>query len=49
VEKLTFTPAQLGVREVGHLGYYRAAVGERLWPQILAWLKGKGLVLQPEP
>jgi predicted alpha/beta hydrolase len=43
VEALTFTPADLGVEQVGHMGYYRAAVGERLWPQIMAWLGRTGL------
>lgn len=43
VEAITLTPRQLGVDSVGHMGYYRAAVGATLWPQILAWLSGHGL------
>lgn len=45
VEAITFTPGDLGVQEVGHMGYYRAAAGLRLWPQILGWLQGHGLAL----
>ena len=43
VDAITLTPAQLGVASVGHMGYYRPAVGAVLWPQILQWLSGHGL------
>jgi predicted alpha/beta hydrolase len=47
VEAITFTPQALGVEAVGHMGYYRANVGQRLWPQMLQWLAQHGL--QPKP
>ncbi len=43
VDRIDFTPDALGVAEVGHMGYFRAAVGERLWNPILDWLGQYGL------
>jgi len=43
VDRIDFTPQQLGSRQVGHMGYFRAQVGPALWPQILGWLRGHGL------
>lgn len=43
VDLIDLTPSTLGVRKVGHMGYFRGAVGERLWPQILQWLGWHGL------
>jgi predicted alpha/beta hydrolase len=43
IDKFDFAPADLGVGAVGHMGYYREAVGIRLWPQILGWLGQHGL------
>lgn len=45
VENIDFTPQSLNVARVGHMGYYRASVGEAFWPQVLSWLAGKGLQL----
>jgi predicted alpha/beta hydrolase len=45
VERIDITPQAFGVSSIGHLGYYRAQVGEKLWPQMLQWLQGKGLRL----
>jgi predicted alpha/beta hydrolase len=44
VEAIDLNPRSLGVKQVGHMGYYRAQVGEQLWPQMLAWLGRHGLV-----
>jgi predicted alpha/beta hydrolase len=44
VEAIDLDPRSLGVKQVGHMGYYRAQVGEQLWPQMLAWLGRHGLV-----
>jgi predicted alpha/beta hydrolase len=43
VEPIDISPQQLGVEEIGHMGYFRAQVGEKLWPDILKWLQTKGL------
>lgn len=40
---IDLVPQQLGVKEIGHMGYFRAHVGEKLWPQMLAWLSQHGL------
>ena len=31
-------PEQLGVRRIGHFGYFRADLGDRLWPAMLDWV-----------
>jgi predicted alpha/beta hydrolase len=43
VQRIDFKPAELGVEQVGHMGYFRAQAGAVLWPQILAWLAQHGL------
>ncbi len=43
IHRFDFKPAALGVREVGHMGYFRPAVGVKLWPQIIEWLGRHGL------
>lgn len=35
LELRTVAPASVGVAHIGHMGYFRAAVGEQLWPQVL--------------
>ncbi len=47
VEVIDLDPHSLGVKQIGHMGYYRAQVGEQLWPQMLAWLGRHGLVVVP--
>jgi predicted alpha/beta hydrolase len=32
------TPRDLGLRRIGHFGFFRPEAGERLWPLALAWL-----------
>ena len=38
-------PNILGVKQVGHMGYFRSQTGQVLWPQTLGWLSQHGLVL----
>jgi len=38
VERQTFTPADLGVRQIGHHGLLRRGTGERAWPTLIRWL-----------
>jgi predicted alpha/beta hydrolase len=47
VERIDLSPQQLGALHIGHMGYFRAAVGERLWPQMIAWLEAYGLRANP--
>jgi predicted alpha/beta hydrolase len=37
------SPQQLGVKSIGHMGYFRKKVGAVKWPQIMAWLSHQGL------
>lgn len=39
VELRSVTPAQVGLRRVGHMGYFRAQAQEAFWPEVLAWLE----------
>jgi predicted alpha/beta hydrolase len=43
VEAINVSPAQIGVNAIGHMGYFRANVGEKLWPQVMIWLNEKGM------
>jgi predicted alpha/beta hydrolase len=43
VDRIDLQPAHYGVKEIGHMGYFRAQVGEKLWPEILGWLQAHGL------
>ena len=43
VDRVDLTPAELGVKQVGHMGYFRAQTGVLLWPRILDWLGQHGL------
>jgi predicted alpha/beta hydrolase len=49
VQRFDLSPASLGVKDIGHMGYFRANVGARLWPQMLGWLALHGLQPLPEP
>lgn len=46
VEPIDISPKQMGVNEIGHMGYFRPKVGEKLWPQMLQWLSSKGMRLE---
>ena len=39
VQRLHFTPADAGVRRIGHFGFFSRRVGSALWPQLLAQLE----------
>lgn len=43
VDSIDLTPVELGVKQVGHMGYFRAQTGVVLWPRILDWLGQHGL------
>lgn len=44
VDAIDLLPANLGVKHVGHMGYFRPQTGQVLWPQMLGWLGQHGLV-----
>jgi predicted alpha/beta hydrolase len=48
IERIDHHPEALGVAAIGHMGYFRAAVGAQLWPKIMAWLAGEGLRLRDQ-
>lgn len=37
VDKLRLAPRELGVRAIGHMGFFRRELGPKIWPQIHAW------------
>jgi predicted alpha/beta hydrolase len=41
LQHLQFTPAEAGVRRIGHFGFFAARAGAALWPQLLARLEAK--------
>jgi predicted alpha/beta hydrolase len=43
VERIDLTATELGVKQVGHMGYFRAQTGALLWPRMLNWLGQHGL------
>ena len=43
VEAIDLLPGDLGAKQIGHMGYFRQQVGQRLWPQIFKWLGHHGL------
>jgi predicted alpha/beta hydrolase len=43
VDRIDLKPAELGVKQIGHMGYFRKEIGQTLWPQIMSWLAQHGL------
>jgi predicted alpha/beta hydrolase len=43
ITPITLAPKTMGLKAIGHMGYFRPEVGKVLWPQILAWLGKHGL------
>ena len=41
LQHLQFTPAEAGVRRIGHFGFFTRRAGCALWPRLLAELEGK--------
>lgn len=39
-EMRRIAPADLGLRRIGHFGYFRADIGARLWPMTQEWIFG---------
>jgi predicted alpha/beta hydrolase len=48
VTRVDLDPATLGTGPIGHMGYFRPAVGAVLWPRMLGWFRQQGLA-QPQP
>ncbi|MBS7809208.1 alpha/beta fold hydrolase [Variovorax sp. PCZ-1] len=46
VDRIDLTAVELGVEQIGHMGYFRKEVGAALWPQIMVWLQKSGLKTQ---
>jgi predicted alpha/beta hydrolase len=42
VQQLHFTPADAGVRRIGHFGFFSRRAGSVLWPRLLAQLELAG-------
>jgi predicted alpha/beta hydrolase len=40
LEMRRYAPQQLGLRRIGHFGFFRAGIGDRLWPGVLEWIAG---------
>ncbi len=38
MERRQIAPRDVGLRAIGHMGFYRKSGAERLWPQVGAWL-----------
>jgi predicted alpha/beta hydrolase len=38
LELRRYAPAQLDIPRIGHFGFFRAGVGDRLWPATLDWI-----------
>jgi predicted alpha/beta hydrolase len=36
-----YAPREIGVKSIGHGGFFTSRVGPRLWPQVFDWLDGK--------
>ncbi len=43
VDRIDFTPKNFGITNIGHMGYFRAAVGAKLWDSMFDWLTQHGL------
>lgn len=41
VETRWVEPSDVGVKEAGHLGFFRASIGQPLWEEALEWLEGQ--------
>ena len=44
VDAIDWQPESLGVKQVGHMGYFRSQAGRVLWPHIFDWFAPYGLV-----
>lgn len=41
VEQRLWSPADGGVAAIGHMGFFRRALRETLWPELVAWLRAR--------
>lgn len=37
VERLRLVPADLGLKSIGHMGFFRREVGAKIWPMVFEW------------
>jgi predicted alpha/beta hydrolase len=35
-----YSPEQLGIRRIGHFGFFRVEAGQQLWPALVDWIAG---------
>jgi predicted alpha/beta hydrolase len=38
IDRRRFSPNEIGVEAIGHMGFFRRAMKPRLWPQVSGWL-----------
>ncbi|MDB5973028.1 MAG: putative hydrolase [Hydrocarboniphaga sp.] len=38
IDRRQFSPIEVGVEAIGHMGFFRRAMRPRLWPQVSGWL-----------
>ena len=43
LQTIDIDPRAEGLREIGHMGYFRPQVGAVLWPRMLGWLQQQGM------
>jgi predicted alpha/beta hydrolase len=43
IDATTLVPAQVGLKRIGHMGYFRAEVGQKIWPEMMRWFEHYGL------
>ncbi len=48
VDRIDISATQMGTKSIGHMGYYRQSVGDKLWPTMFAWLESHGLPVSPD-
>jgi predicted alpha/beta hydrolase len=46
LQRIDIDAAAEGLSGIGHMGYFRPAVGKVLWPRMLGWLRGHGLQVE---
>ena len=49
IERRALTPRDLGVRAIGHWGFFRERFRDPLWIEAASWLGGLGSVASPAP
>jgi predicted alpha/beta hydrolase len=47
VDSVDITANEIGVKQIGHMGYFRTQTGAVFWPRMLAWLEQQGMQAVP--